>query len=318
MRVLVTGATGFVGSRLIQAFKDSPGIDALAALRDVERASGVPVEFLVVGEIFAGTDWMVALQGVDVIVHLAGRAHVMKESPTDALAKFRTVNLEGTAALARQAIEAGVKRFIFISSIGVNGAHTIKRPFDEASVAAPHADYAISKFEAEQALQEIAEKSAMEWVIIRPPLVYGAQAPGNFRRLLKLISLGLPLPFASVENLRSMISLENLVHFLLLCTTHPAAANQLFLISDGIELSTPELISVLAKGMGLKARLLPCPPALIRWGANLLGRGALYTQLCDSLIIDSSKAKSLLDWSPPFTPEHALLKSGREFLALRS
>ncbi|WPN25480.1 NAD-dependent epimerase/dehydratase family protein [Pseudomonas marginalis] len=318
MRVLVTGATGFVGRSLIGACAGLESIDLVAALRTSQLCGESSVDVVVIGDINDETNWRPALAGVDVVVHLAGRAHVMGEAHADSLAKFRSVNVGGTTALARQACDAGVKRFILISSIGVNGARTIDIPFSEVSTPAPHAAYAVSKLEAEQALRQIAEGSAMEWVIVRPPLVYGAEAPGNFGRLLKLVSSSLPLPLASVKNSRTMISLENLAHFLRQCITHSSAANQLFLISDGIALSTPEIIAHLAVGMGLQPRLLPCPPALMRWGASLIGRQGMYTQLCESLTIDSSKAISLLEWVPPLLPELALQKCGREFLALRS
>ncbi|MBC3303304.1 NAD-dependent epimerase/dehydratase family protein [Pseudomonas sp. SWRI18] len=318
MRVLVTGATGFVGRGLIRSCTDVGCIDVVAALRHPQSYNEPHVEVVVIGDISGTGDFTRALESVDVVVHLAGRAHVTGEALADALAKFRAVNVKGTTALAKQARDAGVTRFILVSSIGVNGAQTINKPFTEDSIPAPHADYAVSKLEAELALRQIADGSTMEWVIVRPPLVYGAQAPGNFGRLLKLVSSGLPLPVASVENSRSMISLENLAHFLRQCITQPAAANQLFLISDGITLSTPEIIAQLALGMGVKPRLLPCPPVLLRWGASLIGRQGMYKQLCESLIIDSSKAYSLLEWVPPLRPELTLQNCGREFLALRS
>ena len=266
-------------------------------------------------------DWSGCIESQEVVIHCAARAHILNDKSVDPIAEFRNINVNGTLNLARQAIEAGIRRFIFISSIGVNGAQTSNAPFTELSEPLPHADYALSKLEAEQGLRELVKGTGMELVIVRPPLVYASHAPGNFQRLLKLVSIGLPLPFASVRNQRSMIALENLVDFITHCIDHPAAANELFLISDGIEFSMPEIVRSLAAGMGRKAYLLPLPDGLMRWGGRLLKKEGMYTQLCGSLIIDSSKARNLLGWSPRVTPAMALFKAGQDYqqhIALRS
>lgn len=316
MKFLVTGVSGFIGRSVADKLAMQPNYDVSGTIRQEDKQVRKAVPLLAIGEISASTDWSIALQDVRVVIHLAARAHILSDSSYDPLAIFRRINVEGTLTLARQALAAGVKRFIFISSIGVNGSHTSGVPFDESSLPAPHADYAISKFEAEQGLREMAQGTAMELVIIRPPLVYAGHAPGNFQRLLKLIASGMPLPFAAVKNQRSMIALGNLVDFIALCVEHPAAANELFLVSDGLNVSTSEIIRNLAAGMDQKARLFRVPDALMRRGSSLLGKQALYNQLCGSLVIDSSKACDLLDWRPPVTPMQALYNAGREFKAL--
>lgn len=314
-RVLVTGASGFVGSSLL-AHLGASGFQPMAALRRSTTRVSPAVPRIQVGDLLPDTDWTRALEGVEFVVHAAARVHVMNEQAADPLREFRRVNVDGTLSLARQAVAAGVKRFVFISSIGVNGACTAGEPFSEVSRPAPHADYALSKLEAEQGLLELVKTSSMELVIIRPPLVYAGHAPGNFKRLLQLVGSGLPLPFASVHNQRSMISLDNLVGFISLCLEHPGAANELFLISDGTDVSTPEIIRHLAAGMERKARLLPVPDSLMHKGARFLGREAMYIQLCGSLSIDSSKARNMLGWTPMLTAEQALRKAGRDYQQL--
>jgi len=321
MKILVTGVTGFIGQSLVDRLAVNQdyciwGTARRAGVKAPKRVSVIPV-----GDVCSSTNWSRALQDVGVVVHLAARAHVLGDSSLDPLAEFRSINVEGALTLARQALDAGVKRFIFISSIGVNGSYTSDKPFNESSIPAPHADYAISKLEAEQGLRVLLKGSDMELVIIRPPLVYAGHAPGNFARLLKLVACRVPLPFSAVRNTRSMIALENLVEFITLCIEHPAAANELFLVSDGVDVSTTDIICYLAAGMSLKAHLLPVPNFLIRYGASLLGKQAVYTQLCGSLAIDSSKARDLLGWSPQVTPEQALFKAGQDYqqiVALRS
>jgi nucleoside-diphosphate-sugar epimerase len=252
-----------------------------------------------------------ACQDFDCIVHLAGRAHVLSEHDQNPLEAFRRANCGATLRLAQQAVESGVRRFIFISSIGVNGAETSRKPFDEFSNPKPHADYAISKLEAEEGLKKLLAGTETELVIIRPPLVYGVDAPGNFARLLKFVATGLPLPLGRINNRRSIVSLENLVSFISLCIEHSAAAGQLFLVSDGEDISTTEMVLALAQGMGKKPLMLPVPDSLLKVGAKLLGKESLYTQLCCSLQVDSSKARSLLGWKPQENTLEALEKIGR-------
>ncbi|WP_433885035.1 NAD-dependent epimerase/dehydratase family protein [Pseudomonas vranovensis] len=316
MKVLVTGATGFVGSSLLQWLSRQPGYNVVGSCRGPRRLEAGALPLIAVGELSAETDWQAALVDVDVVVHLAARAHVLDESGSDARAEFQRANVDGAVALAHQALVAGVRRFIFISSIGVNGNVTDEHAFSEESAAAPHADYAYSKCEAETRLKALLEGTSMELVIIRPPLVYAGHAPGNFRRLQKLIASNLPLPFAMINNRRSMVALENLVDFIGCCIAHPLAANQLFLVADGVDVSTAQMIGYLAKGMGSRVILLPVPGRLLHWGARLLGKEGMYTQLCGSLVIDSSKSRTLLGWRPPVSAEDALVNAGRDFKAL--
>ncbi|SCZ27834.1 Nucleoside-diphosphate-sugar epimerase [Pseudomonas sp. NFACC48-1] len=310
-RVLLTGSTGFVGSRLHAVLGSTYSV--VAASRSPQIASDGS-QTIGVGDLSSETGWAHVLQGVDCVVHVAGRAHKLNDKREDPLLEFRKVNVEASLNLAQQAYEAGVKRFVFISSIGVHGASTTAgRSLDELSPLIPHADYALSKLEAEKGLKDISIKNGMELVIVRPPLIYAGHAPGNFGALLKLVSSGLPLPFWGVKNKRSMIALENLVDLVSLCVVHPAAANQTFLASDGIDVSTPQIIRYLAKGMGYEARLFPVPDGVISSVARLLGRKTTYDQLYGSLVIDSSKVRSLLGWTPPIAPEEALFKAGRDY-----
>jgi nucleoside-diphosphate-sugar epimerase len=312
-RVLITGATGFVGTSLVNKLSREAEFELIALMR--RESDGLPASVVRVRSLGAEPFAVKPhLSGVDIVVHLAARAHVLREKSVDPLAEFRAINVDGTIDLARQAIDAGVKRFVFVSSIGVNGGQTLEQPFSEASPPAPHADYAVSKFEAEEALRELVEGTKMELVVVRPPLVYSGNAPGNFGRLMKLVASGVPLPFASLDNRRSMIALDNLVEFIALCMVHPAAANELFLISDGEEVSTANIVRYLARGMNKTPRLLSVPELLVSVAASVVGKRAMYTQLYGSLVIDSSKARSLLGWVPSLTPETALIQAGRDYL----
>ncbi|MEX5545340.1 NAD-dependent epimerase/dehydratase family protein [Pseudomonas pergaminensis] len=315
-KVLLTGTTGFVGSQLLGHLLGLGRHSVVVASRTDHANLDPRCQVFNVGEFGSRTLWHDALVGVDCVVHLAGRAHVLTRE-SNALQLFREANTEATLNLARQAAAQGVRRFVFISSIGVNGALTTEHPFSETSTPAPHADYAVSKLEAEVGLMQLSNDTEMDVVIIRPPLVYAAHAPGNFRRLLKLVHTGIPLPFGRVKNSRSMIALENLVDLITVCVEHPAAANQVFLASDGVNFSTGQIIDLLAQGMSQgmsrRGRQIPLPVWFLRVAARLLGKQGIYTQLCGSLKIDSSKTTQLLGWVPPVSAEAAMIKAGQEF-----
>ncbi len=311
MKILLTGATGFVGQAVMHRVATDSKISLTVAVRSAAVCFPDTVRVVQITDLTSDTRWADALSAVDVVIHLAGRAHVLNETSDHPLVEFRRTNVQATIALAKQALEAGVKRFIFVSSIGVNGNSTVEKPFTELSVPAPHADYAISKLEAEHSLLALLKNTTMELVIIRPPLVYAASAPGNFSKLLNLVASNIPMPFGLVRNQRSMIALENLTDFIVLCTSHPNAANQLFLVSDGVELSISEIINYLAEGMGKKTYLLPIPVSLMRFGTSIIGKKNIFEQLCGSLVIDSSKARKLLGWQPPLNADEALKQAGR-------
>ena len=300
MKILVTGANGFVGKSLCKALL-SQG-QALRAVVRVANARADDVEQVVVGSIDAATDWSIALRDVSIVIHLAARVHVMNDSAIDPLAEFRKTNVAGTLHLAKQAAKAGVKRFIFISSIKVNGEQTIKnKPFSETDTANPQDAYSVSKYEAEQGLMRIAEATAMEVVIIRPPLVYGAGVKANFATMMRAVKQGIPLPFGAIHNKRSFVYAGNLVNLILRCVDHPAAANQTFLVSDGQDISTTELLRGCADALGVKARLLPVPQKLVEVCATIIGKRDVAQRLCGNLQVDISKARTLLGWAPPIS-----------------
>lgn len=258
----------------------------------------------------AKTDWSVALQGAATVVHLAARVHVMKDVSEDPLTEFRRVNVDGTLNLARQAAAAGVKRFVFISSVKVNGESTqLGQPFTEAGVPNPQDAYGVSKHEAEQGLHQIAADTGIEVVIIRPPLVYGPGVKANFAALMSAVQRGWPLPLGAVHNQRSLVALDNLVDFIVTCINHPQAANQTFLVSDGQDLSTTELVRGMARAVGVPARLLPVPVWALQAGARLLGKGDAVQRLCGNLQVDISKARELLGWIPPVSVEDGLRRA---------
>ncbi|AZF52041.1 UDP-glucose 4-epimerase [Pseudomonas sp. R4-34-07] len=307
MRVLVTGASGFVGSRLVEVLKDKDDFQVTGAVRRqvVERKDGI--KHINVGELSPDTDWAEALKGVDVVIHAAARVHVMNDVEADPLAVFRKVNVEGTLNLARQAIDSGVSRFIFISSIKVNGEGTVPgNPFTAEDVPTPIDPYGISKMEAEAGLRDIASGSRLEVVIIRPVLVYGPGVKANFLNMMRWLDKGIPLPFGSISNRRSLVALDNLVDLIITTATHPAAANQTFLVSDGEDLSTTQLLRRMATALNKKAFLLPIPSVILSMGASLLGKKSLSQRLCGSLQVDIDKTCSLLSWRPPVTVDQAL------------
>jgi nucleoside-diphosphate-sugar epimerase len=314
-RALVTGASGFVGAQLVKRLADGGW-----AVRAATRASwpGAPagVEQAIVGDLGPTTEWMAALEDVDVVFHLAGRAHVLSETSADPAGEFRRVNADGTARLAASALRAGIRRFVFTSTIGVHGERTEGVAFTEASSIAPATDYARSKALAEDALRAESGRG-LEHVILRPPLVYGPDVPGNLRRLLRLVASGVPLPLARVRNRRSLLAVENLVDALEACARHPAAAGMSYLVADGEEFATPQLVRLLADGMGVPARLLPVPVALAQFAASVAGFGAAFRQLCSSLEVNAGRLRTELGWTPPVAPDAALRATGRHYAERR-
>ncbi|WP_341582329.1 SDR family oxidoreductase [Marinobacter metalliresistant] len=305
MRVLLTGATGFIGRRLAHQLDQSDRVSLACAVR--QSGTAVCGKEFVVGELNTSTDWVAALNTQDLVIHAAARAHVMRDETEDPLAEYRKVNVDGTLNLARQAAKAGVRRFIFISSIKVNGEHTpLNQPFRPDDKPAPEDAYGISKMEAEQALQALAEETGMEVVIIRPPLVYGPGVKGNFATMIKLLEKGLPLPLGAIHNKRSLVALDNLVDLIITCIDHPRAGNQVFLAGDGEDLSATELLRGIGKAMGKPARLIPVPAGVLMFGAGLLGKTAVAQRVLGSLQVDISKARNLLGWEPPFSVEEGL------------
>lgn len=311
MKLLITGATGFVGAALTEQMKELYDITAL--VRSQSNIIPSNTQQLIANNIFEAE----FPNDIDIIIHLAGRAHILNDQTIDPLVEFRKVNVEGTLQLARQALDKKVKRFIFMSSIGVNGAVTLQQPFTEDAAPQPHADYAVSKLEAEQALKKLFAGSDTELVIIRPPLVYAAHAPGNFARLLKLVASNLPLPFAGTNNKRSFVALENLVDFIQTCIEHPNAANQTFLVADQTSISTRELVQYLKQGMGKPARFIYLPQPLMKLGAACIGKSKLYEQLFESLEVDTTKAQKLLGWTAPLSTQQAMLQAGQNYLKMK-
>lgn len=303
--MLVTGANGFVGSYLCSEMINR-GTRVRVALR-TSNSKQKAFEFSVVGQIDEQTNWTEALSGVDVVIHLAARVHVMQDESSDPLAEFRKVNVAGTENLARQVARAGVKRFVYVSSIKVNGEATDGvSKFTESDAPNPQDSYGISKWEAEQALHRVSAETGLEVVIVRPPLVYGAGVKGNFAQMLKVLAKGIPLPFASVHNRRSLVYVANLVDALILCATHPAAVGQTYLVSDGEDVSTPDLLRQLGGAMGHPARLIPCPQALLRLGGRMTGKADQVDRLLGSLQVDSGKIRRELGWMPPYTVSRGL------------
>ncbi|MBT9507355.1 SDR family oxidoreductase [Rhodoferax sp.] len=306
-RVLVTGASGFVGQHLTATLK-ALDRDVRAAVRT--EASGLMCESVIVGDLNAVTDWRSALRSIEVVVHLAARVHVMHDTAGDPLAAFRKTNVEGTLHLASQAAAAGVKRFVFLSSVKVNGESTKPgQGFTETDVPKPEDAYGLSKSEAEVGLIKLGLETGMQIVIIRPPLVYGPNVKANFAALLRTVQRGWPLPLGAVHNQRSLVALENLVDFIVTCMDHPLAANQTFLVSDGHDLSITELIQEIARAAGVTARLIPVPTWTLRAGAAVLGKTRAIQRLCGNLQVDISKANKLLGWAPPISVHEGLLRT---------
>lgn len=309
--ILVTGANGFIGAAVCKE-AIARGAAVHAAVR-ATRAPAIPGSTtFAVGEVGPQTDWSQALVECDTVIHLAGRAHVLREHSADPMAEFRRINVAGTLALASQAARAGIQRFIFISSIGVNGAQTQGQPLTADAPPAPHSPYALSKHEAEQGLWNTARQTGMPTLVIRPPLVYGPGAPGNFATLLRWLRTGLPLPLGAIQNQRSLVALDNLVDLVLTCVDYAAAPGHTYLVSDGEDLSTTELLRRLAQAMHRPARLWPVPQPWLKRAAQLLGRNAAYQSLCGSLQVDMSGTQRQLDWRPPVSVNEGLRRAVQE------
>jgi nucleoside-diphosphate-sugar epimerase len=305
-RVLVTGANGFVGAELC-AYLGRQGYRVVPTVRSVTAGAGV-----VVGEIDDTTSWGPALQDVDIVIHLAARVHVMDGRSPET--EFERINERGSAHLAREAAAAGVKRLVFVSSIKVNGEATHGKPFDESDAPRPEDAYGRSKLAAELALKQIAVETGLELVIVRPPMVIGPGAKGNLRVLLRGLLRGLPLPLASVRNRRSLVGVRNLVCLLELCAVKAAAAGEIFLAADEPALSTPELITGLARGLGREPRLWSVPVPLLRMLASLAGKRAQIERLSGDLEIDASKARSMLGWASSEPLDEILDRTARQYL----
>ena len=329
--ILLTGPTGFIGQSLGQKLTHQK-IPFTTAVRRTTDSLADPIRQVLVGDLLPDTNWSSALSGADTVVHLAARVHVMQDTATDPLAAFRNANTAGTLNLARQAAAAGVRRFIFLSSIKVNGEHTTPdRPFaadDSIPSLAAYGKgagserlrldpYGISKYEAEQGLRELAVQTGIEVVIIRPPLVYGPGVKANFLSMMHWLYKGIPLPLGAIHNQRSLVALDNLVDLITTCIDHPAAANQTFLVSDNEDLSTTALLQRLGSALGKSARLLPVPQRLLTASLTFLGKGDIAQRLCSSLQVDVSKNRDLLGWFPPLSVDEALYKTAQSYLATK-
>lgn len=311
--VLITGSTGFVGAALVKQLASL----MTCQVRALVRSKGV-VFAESVTPVYVGSDYLtsgnVPLTGVDVLIHCAARVHVMSDASSDPLSEYRKINVDGTLNLAKQAAQSGVKRFIFISSIKVNGEETqVGTPFTPEDIPAPSDPYGVSKMEAEQQLMSLGKEIGMEIVVIRPVLVYGPGVKANFRSMMSWLNKGWPLPLGAIRNQRSFVALENLIDLIITCIEHPGAANQVFLASDGYDMSTTQLLKQLGEALGRPARLIPVPVSILVRAASLLGRRSAAQRLCGSLQVDIRKSRDLLGWSPPSTVENALRKTASNF-----
>jgi nucleoside-diphosphate-sugar epimerase len=312
VKVLVTGASGFVGEAVVLKLLVDKKFCPIAAARGPTRLQGLcPVQPFDLTH----AKVLPALDDVQVVIHAAARVHVMNETAIDALAEFRKVNVEGTLGLAQRAAKSGVKRFIFISSIKVNGESTLPgKPFKADDRPNPQDPYGVSKYEAEEALKQLGRATGMEVVIIRPPLVYGPGVKANFLSMLNWLNKGIPLPLGAIRNQRSLVNIGNLVSLVVTCIDHPTAANQTFLVSDGEDLSTTQLLRRLSRALGKPARLLPVPEWLLTLTASALGKKAIAQRICGSLQVDINKNRELLGWTPPVNMDKAMRQTAGHYL----
>lgn len=315
MRVLVTGASGFLGRAVLQCVSIHKQIELRGTVRRKVDDPIAGVTYLQVGDLGPDTVWHYAVVGADVLVHTAARVHTINDTAIHVSTDFRRVNVEGTLNLARQAARAGVRRFVFISSIKVNGENTLLgKPYRADDDPAPVDAYGISKYEAEQGLRDLASATSMELVIIRPVLVYGPGVKANFASMMRWIHRGVPLPLGGIHNKRSLVALDNLVDLILTCSMNPAAANQVFLVGDGEDLSTTELLRRIGKALGKPARLFSTPTGMLEGLASVFGRRELARRLCGSLQVDITKTRDLLGWSPVVSVDEGLRKTAQYFL----
>ena len=312
MNVLVTGANGFVGQAVCAQLR-ARGTSVRAAMRQPSPSHAGALRMPDLGP---DADWGSLVRGVDAVIHTAARVHVMNDQASDPLTEFRRSNTEGTLRLAREAAAAGVRRFVFVSSIKVNGEHTLPgQPFVSNVVAAPSDPYGVSKYEAEAGLRAIAEETGLEVAIVRPPLVYGPGVRANFLSMMRWVARGLPLPLGAIHNRRSLVALDNLVDLLTVCAQHPAAANRTFLVSDGEDLSTTDLVRRIGIAMGKPARLIPVPAAILALAGTLVGRKAVISRLCGSLQVDLAETRDVLGWRPVIDVDAALKNTTAAFLS---
>ena len=314
MNVLVTGASGFIGSALVTELAAHSGISVFAASRKQLRVDADLVRTVTAPELSPDADWRIALRGADTVVHAAARVHVLDDKTDDPLAAYRHANVGGTLALAKQAVTMGVQRFVFLSSIKVNGEATTTEPFRASDTPAPEDDYGVSKWEAAQALHELAESTGMEVVIVRPPLVYGPGVKANYKSLLRALWRRWPLPLAAANsNRRSLVYLGNLVDLLTVCLKHPAAVGRTFLVSDGEDMSTVELLQRQGQALERTPKLWNWSPEFVRFVLRLLRREAVYERLFGSLQVDAEETRKAFDWKPPISVENGLAKTANSY-----
>jgi nucleoside-diphosphate-sugar epimerase len=319
VKVLITGATGFLGSALLASLSDQNKFTVTGSARSSSGSSADDSQIVEVGDIDEDTRWQTVLKDIDVVIHTAARVHVMHDSVADPLTEFRRVNVAGSLNLAKQSIAAGVQRFVYLSSIKVNGEGTLPgKPYTADDQPQPVDPYGISKAEAEQELRSLTEASAMDLVIIRPPLVYGPGVKANFLSMMRWLWRGVPLPFAMTRNKRSFVALGNLVDLITTCIESPTASNKTFLVSDGDDLSTSELLRAMGQALSQPARLFPVPVALMSLAARITGRPAIAQRLFESLQVDITATRQTLNWSPPLSVTEAMKETADDFIASRN